>query len=121
MIFVRDIMAATASHYEIKVSDLAGPSRQRVFCHPRQIAMYISRRHTGKSVSDIGRAFGGRDHTTVLHAERVVTERMDAEIREDINRIMEAISVLRERNLGGIFRSVRAPKSEFKSRRVNIT
>lgn len=117
MTSIRDIKTATAAHYEIDVSDLVGPSKERVFAHPRQVAMFIARRYADKSFPEIGRAFGNRDHTTAMYAERAVAQRMDTELRDDMNSIRDALPILRERNLGGVFRSVRAPKPEFQSSR----
>lgn len=60
----------TAKRFGIHVSDLKGPSRRAPFVMPRQFAIYVSRTYTGRSLPDVGRRFGGRDHTTVLHATR---------------------------------------------------
>lgn len=74
-----DIQQKVAAHYGIKLADLRGQSRARVVARPRQIAMYLCKHLTTKSLPDIGRAFEGRDHTTVLHAVRKVEELMRAE------------------------------------------
>ena len=65
---IATIMAATASHFEIKISDLKSKKRSRQISIPRQIAMYLCREHTKLSLPDIGRHFGGKDHTTVIFA-----------------------------------------------------
>jgi len=62
------ILSAVALYYEIPRSDLTGPSRRQPLARQRQIAMYVCREHTDLSLPRIGRAFGGRDHTTVMHA-----------------------------------------------------
>lgn len=117
---LRQIKIATAEHFGIEVSDLVGPSRQRVFSHPRQVAMYVARKRTAKSLPDIGRAFGNRDHTTVMHAQRSILDRMDEDTRFAINRIVEAVPSIRERELGGVFRSVRGQRAEFRSIRSKV-
>ncbi len=65
---VQEILRATASHFDITVSDIKGPRRTRAISEPRQIAMYLSRKHTNHSYPELGRRFGGKDHTTVLAA-----------------------------------------------------
>ncbi|MFC5381258.1 chromosomal replication initiator protein DnaA [Aquipuribacter nitratireducens] len=74
------IMAETASYFGVSVDDLHGSSRSRVLVNARQIAMYLCRELTEMSLPKIGQAFGGRDHTTVMHAERkirgLMSERM---------------------------------------------
>ena len=65
-------MAATASHFEIKISDLKSKKRSRQISIPRQIAMYLCREHTKLSLPDIGRHFGGKDHTTVIYSHKKI-------------------------------------------------
>lgn len=72
---IRDIKAEVAARYGVRVADLEGPSRARPLAHYRQEAMAQAYEHTGKSTTVIGREFGGRDHTTVLHAIRRHRER----------------------------------------------
>jgi chromosomal replication initiator protein len=62
------IITTVAQYYDLPVSDLTGSSRRQPLARQRQIAMYICREHTGLSLPKIGAAFGGRDHTTVMHA-----------------------------------------------------
>jgi chromosomal replication initiator protein len=62
------ILSSVAQYYEIPQSDLTGPSRRQPLARQRQIAMYVCREHTDLSLPRIGRAFGSRDHTTVMHA-----------------------------------------------------
>ena len=65
---VDQIMRTVASHFDITVSDMKGPRRTRAISEPRQIAMYLARKHTNHSYPELGRRFGGKDHTTVLAA-----------------------------------------------------
>ena len=83
---VEDIQRAVASHYHIKVSDMHSARRSVAVARPRQVAMYLSKQMTAKSLPEIGRKFGGKDHTTVMHAIKRVEElcEKDQDIREDI-------------------------------------
>ena len=74
---ISDIAAAAARRFNLKLSDLQGKKRSRSIALPRQIAMYLARRLTRHSLEEIGDYFGGRDHTTVLHANRLIAERRD--------------------------------------------
>ncbi len=65
---IEDIQRKTAEYYELDVRDFHSPQRARRVARPRQVAMYLSRKLTTRSLPEIGRRFGGRDHTTVLHA-----------------------------------------------------
>ncbi len=69
-ITVDDIQKATAEHYGMKQADLISERRNRAIARPRQAAMWLAKSLTTRSLPDIGRRFGGRDHTTVLHAVR---------------------------------------------------
>ena len=68
------IMAQTAAYFRITIEDLCGPSRSRTLVTARQIAMYLCRELTDLSLPKIGQAFGGRDHTTVMHADRKIRQ-----------------------------------------------
>ncbi len=70
------IMDVTADYFRISIDDLCGSSRSRVLVNARQIAMYLCREHTELSLPKIGQEFGGRDHTTVMHAERKIRQLM---------------------------------------------
>ncbi len=87
------IQAAVAAYYGLRVQDLTGRRRTRHLARPRQVAMYLARRHTNYSYPAIGRCFGGRDHTTVLDACRVVERqaRTDPEIARDLARLEVAL------------------------------
>ncbi|MEU8773141.1 chromosomal replication initiator protein DnaA [Streptomyces sp. NPDC048606] len=83
-----DIMAATADYFGLTVEDLCGSSRSRVLVTARQIAMYLCRELTDLSLPKIGAQFGGRDHTTVMHADRKIRALM-AERRSIYNQVTE--------------------------------
>ncbi|MEQ1789544.1 MAG: chromosomal replication initiator protein DnaA [Rickettsiales bacterium] len=85
-ISVEDIQKQVASHYNIKVSDMHSARRARQVARPRQVAMYLSKKFTSKSLPEIGRRFGGKDHTTVMHAVKRVDELMssDHEFSQDV-------------------------------------
>ena len=76
---IEDIQRKTAEYYKLEVKDFYSAQRSRRVARPRQVAMYLSRKLTTRSLPEIGRRFGGRDHTTVLHACR----RIEALIEED--------------------------------------
>ncbi len=85
------IMAATAQYFGVTVEDLCGTSRSRVLVTARQIAMYLCRELTDLSLPKIGQAFGGRDHTTVMHADRKIRQLM-AERRSLFNQVADLTS-----------------------------
>lgn len=85
------IMAATAQYFGVTVDDLCGSSRSRVLVTARQIAMYLCRELTDLSLPKIGQAFGGRDHTTVMHADRKIRQLM-AERRSLYNQVTDLTS-----------------------------
>jgi chromosomal replication initiator protein len=82
------IMAATAAYFGLSMEDLCGSSRSRVLVTARQIAMYLCRELTDLSLPKIGQQFGGRDHTTVMHADRKIRSLM-AERRSIYNQVTE--------------------------------
>jgi chromosomal replication initiator protein len=82
------IMGQTASYFGLSIDDLCGPSRSRVLVTARQIAMYLCRELTDLSLPKIGQQFGGRDHTTVMHAERKIRQLM-SERRSVFNQVTE--------------------------------
>ena len=65
---IESIQREVAAYFDVKLADLKGPKRHRAVAHPRMIAMYLARKHTELSLGQIGAYFGGRDHSTVLHA-----------------------------------------------------
>ena len=76
---IDEIQKRVAEHFKIRLSDMSSARRSRTVARPRQIAMYLSKQLTSRSLPEIGRAFGGRDHTTVIHAVRKVEEIMSAD------------------------------------------
>ncbi|WP_298700859.1 chromosomal replication initiator protein DnaA [uncultured Brevundimonas sp.] len=89
-ITVDEIQKTVAEHFALKQADLLSERRTRSVARPRQIAMYLCKQHTTRSYPDIGRRFGGRDHTTVLHGVRKIEELMAAD--EQIARDVEALT-----------------------------
>ncbi len=85
-ITVDEIQKTVAEHFNLKQADLLSERRTRAIARPRQIAMYLCKQHTTRSYPDIGRRFGGRDHTTVLHGVRKIEELMpkDDQIARDV-------------------------------------
>lgn len=85
-ISVEEIQRKVADHYNVRLSDMIGPKRLRTVARPRQVAMYLSKTLTTRSLPDIGRRFGGRDHTTILHGIRKIEELRDGDpqLNEDI-------------------------------------
>jgi len=71
---VDEIQKVTSEHYGLKQADLISAGRARALARPRQAAMWLAKQLTTRSLPDIGRRFGGRDHTTVLHAVRRIDE-----------------------------------------------
>ena len=92
---IDEIQRKVAEHYNLRISDLLSPRRARAVARPRQVAMFLSKDLTSKSLPEIGRKFGGRDHTTVIHAVKRVEElkKSDNQIAEDVEllrRMLEA-------------------------------
>jgi len=85
LVTIQNIQKTVAEYYKIRVADLHAKSRSRKVARPRQVAMALAKELTGHSLPEIGEAFGGRDHTTVLHACRKIRDlkRGDARIAED--------------------------------------
>lgn len=73
-VMIEDIQKKVAEHFGIKVSDMNSVRRSRNIARPRQVAMFLAKRLTTKSLPEIGRKFGGKDHTTVIHAVRKIEE-----------------------------------------------
>lgn len=92
-----NIMAQTAAYFSLTVEDLCGTSRSRVLVNARQIAMYLCRELTELSLPKIGQTFGGRDHTTVMHADRKIRELM-AERRSIYNQVNELTSRIKQQS-----------------------
>ncbi|MEL6608781.1 MAG: chromosomal replication initiator protein DnaA [Pseudomonadota bacterium] len=92
-ITVEEIQRRVSEHYNIRLSDMIGPKRVRTFARPRQVAMYLSKKLTRRSLPDIGRRFGGRDHTTVMHGVKRIEELMaqDSQIADDLEMLRRAL------------------------------
>ena len=84
---IEGIQKRVAEHFDIRLSDMSSKRRPENIAFPRQIAMYLARQMTDHSLSSIGEAFGGRDHGTVLHACRLVKDRMevDSSVRQAVS------------------------------------
>ncbi|MCL7466495.1 chromosomal replication initiator protein DnaA [Phaeovulum sp. NW3] len=84
---IEEIQRKVAEHYNIRLSDMIGPKRQRTIARPRQVAMFLAKQMTTRSLPEIGRRFGGRDHTTIMHGIRKVEELQgaDRQMAEDID------------------------------------
>ncbi|MFN3590694.1 MAG: chromosomal replication initiator protein DnaA [Thermaurantiacus sp.] len=90
---IDDIQRRVAEHYRLKLSDLVSPRRAREVARPRQVAMYLAKQLTPRSYPEIGRRFGGRDHTTVLHAVKRIEELRanDHELDRDIQHLRRVL------------------------------
>lgn len=91
---VRRVIATVARQHGLEPHDLVGPSRRRGVSEPRAIAMFVLRVVSGRSLHAIGRSFGGRDHTTVMHAIRLVGDRIvgDPATAREVERLIAAVT-----------------------------
>lgn len=89
MISILDIQNATGEHYSIRLEDFSAKRRTKSIAFPRQVAMYLSRELTDFSLPKIGEEFGGRDHTTVIHAHEKIASllKTDAQLQQDVKQI----------------------------------
>lgn len=94
LVTIDNIQRTVGEYYNIKISDLLSRRRNRSIARPRQVAMYLAKELTNHSLPEIGEAFGGKDHTTVLHACRKVKElnNSDADIREDLKNMLRLLT-----------------------------
>ncbi len=94
LVSITNIQSTVAEYYKIKTSDLMAKRRNRSVARPRQMAMALAKELTNHSLPEIGDAFGGRDHTTVLHACRKIRELRDssADMREDYKKLLRALT-----------------------------
>lgn len=92
-ITVEEIQRKVSDHYNIRLSDMIGPKRLRSYARPRQVAMYLCKKMTSRSLPEIGRRFGGRDHTTVMHGVKRIEELkvQDGQIAEDLEMLRRAL------------------------------
>jgi chromosomal replication initiator protein len=93
------IMAVTAEFFAVSIDDLCGPGKTKALAHARQIAMYLCRELTDLSLPKIGQTFGGRDHTTVMHADKKIRKEM-AERRRIYEQVQELTSRIKQRARG---------------------
>jgi chromosomal replication initiator protein len=93
-ITIDEIQRKVAEHYSIRLTDMHSARRARNVARPRQVAMYLAKQLTSRSLPEIGRKFGGRDHTTVMHAVRKVEELVveDASFAQDIDILKRALT-----------------------------
>ncbi|RYG91493.1 chromosomal replication initiator protein DnaA [Loktanella sp. IMCC34160] len=90
---VEEIQRKVSEHFNIRLSDMIGPKRLRTYARPRQIAMYLAKQLTSRSLPEIGRRFGGRDHTTVMHGVKRIEElsMKDSQIADDLELLRRAL------------------------------
>ena len=88
-ITVDGILKAVAGYYALKVTDIRGSRKHKAVAYPRQQAMYLTRKLTGLSYPDIGRRFGGKDHSTVIHAEKKITRKLEED--PELGRVLSAL------------------------------
>jgi chromosomal replication initiator protein len=81
LVTIENIQKTVAEYYKIRVADLLSKRRSRSVARPRQVAMALSKELTNHSLPEIGDAFGGRDHTTVLHACRKISDLRKSELK----------------------------------------
>jgi chromosomal replication initiator protein len=93
VITIEDIQEVVANRFHVKISDLKSKRRTKTLVHPRQIAMFLSRDLTDASFPEIGRDFGGKDHTTIIHACKQMqkSQETDSALRATIESLKEEI------------------------------
>jgi hypothetical protein len=94
---ISGIQTVVASHYRIPVQEMVSDRKSRESARPRQVAMYLARKLTPKSLPEIGRRFGGRDHTTVMHAIRQVEKLIatDPDVADEVAALRMCLSAER--------------------------
>ncbi len=92
-ITIEEIQKRVAEHFNIRVADMHSARRARQVARPRQVAMYLAKQLTARSLPEIGRKFGGRDHTTVMHAVKKIEELQasDSSFAEDVELLRRMI------------------------------
>jgi chromosomal replication initiator protein len=88
-----EILRISAEHFKIRINDLKSTNRAKPIVTARQVAMYLAKKYLNKSLMDIGRAFGGKDHSTVINAiRRIDTQQVkDSELRRDLEELQTKI------------------------------
>ncbi len=91
---IDEIQRSVAEYYNLRLAEMLSQRRARVIARPRQVAMFLSKQLTSRSLPEIGRKFGGRDHTTVMHAVRKVEDlvKSDSQLDEDIARLTRLLA-----------------------------
>ena len=94
-ITVEEIQKTVAEHFNLRLADMLSSRKERAIARPRQIAMYLVKRMTNRSLPEIGRRFGGRDHTTVMHGVRKIEElkAQDPALAEDVERLERVLGL----------------------------
>ena len=97
-ISIDEIQRKVCDNYGLRMSDMQSARRARTIARPRQVAMYLAKQMTARSLPEIGRKFGGRDHTTVMHAIRKIEELMnqDSMFNDEVSLIRRAITEARD-------------------------
>ncbi len=92
---IEQIQKKVSEHFNVKMSDMSSARRSRTIARPRQIAMYLSKNLTSRSLPEIGRRFGNRDHTTVIHAVKKVEElrNTDVSFDEDVELLIRMLEI----------------------------
>jgi chromosomal replication initiator protein len=90
------IMAVTAEYFDLTIEDLCGPAKTKALAQARQIAMYLCRELTDLSLPRIGQTFGGRDHTTVMHADKKIRNEI-AQRRKTFEQVQELTARVKQR------------------------
>ncbi|WP_049835974.1 chromosomal replication initiator protein DnaA [Octadecabacter temperatus] len=90
---IEEIQRKVSEHYDIRLSDMLGPKRTRTLARPRQVAMWLCKQLTSRSLPEIGRKFGKRDHTTIMHGVRKIDElrQSDSQIADDLEMLRRAL------------------------------
>lgn len=119
---VAEIQAMVCEHFRLPAAAMICERRSRDFARPRQIAMYLCKQHTTRSYPDLGRRFGGRDHTTVLHAVSKIEELLETDeaIVRHVNDLTMRLSI-GERRLDDIIARTERRLSSLKAMRANAT
>lgn len=93
---VESIQKLVAGYYQVKIADLKSSRRQRILVRPRQVAMYLCRKHAGASFPELGSRFGDKDHTTIMSACKKVDSllKTDAALRKEVNELERRLDVL---------------------------
>lgn len=94
VVSIDSVLKAIAHYYKLQISELVGPTRKRIVARPRQLAMHLAKECSGMSLSHIGRSFGGRDHTTVMHACRTIEKMLkeDGLLKTDYDSLLRILN-----------------------------